>query len=125
VFYSSHLLYEVEPVADEIAILDHGQIVRQAETEELRADVKQIILSREAATLISAQARILDQRPDGADVAIVVEEAESIITALEQEGIEHRVVDLNLDEIFEAYVAGKRDPSAAIQRVAEPTQITA
>ena len=48
VFYSSHLLYEVEPVADEVAILDHGRIVRQADTETLRRDVKQLILSREA-----------------------------------------------------------------------------
>src|SRR5215203_4460736 len=41
VFYSSHLLYEVEPVADEVAILDQGRILRQAETETLRRDVKQ------------------------------------------------------------------------------------
>lgn len=120
VFYSSHLLYEVEPVADEVAILDHGQIVRQAETEELRADVKQIVLSREAASLLAEQAKILDQRPDGVDEAIIVEEAQSIIAALEQEGVEHRVVNLNLDEIFEAYVAGKRPDQATTQRVARP-----
>src|SRR5262245_34280404 len=37
VFYSSHLLYEVEPIADEVAILDEGRIVRQAETDALRS----------------------------------------------------------------------------------------
>src|SRR5438045_9780115 len=42
VFYSSHLLYEVEPVADEVAILDQGRVIRQAETEALRRDVKQL-----------------------------------------------------------------------------------
>jgi ABC-2 type transport system ATP-binding protein len=118
VFYSSHLLYEVEPVADEVAILDHGVIVRHAETEDLRRDVKQISLSREAAGMLAHQAKILDQRPDGPDLALVVEEAEAIVAALEQEGVEHRVIDLNLDEIFEAYVAGKRPDSAATQRVA-------
>ncbi len=118
VFYSSHLLYEVEPVADEVAILDHGVIVRHAETEDLRRDVKQISLSREAAGILAHQAKILDQRPDGPDLALVVEEAEAIIAALEQEGVEHRVIDLNLDEIFEAYVAGKRPDLAATQRVA-------
>ena len=40
VFFSSHLLYEIEPVADAVAILDRGRIVRQASTEELRAKVK-------------------------------------------------------------------------------------
>lgn len=125
VFYSSHLLYEVEPVADEVAILDHGQIVRQAETEELRADVKQIVLSREAAAALTEQVKILDHRPDGEDVAITVEEAQSIIAALEQEGVEHRVVDLNLDEIFEAYVAGKKSDIAAIQRIAGAAEVSA
>src|ERR1700754_1566587 len=50
IFYSSHLLYEVEPVADEVAILDQGKIIRQSETEALRRDVKQIVLSRDALT---------------------------------------------------------------------------
>jgi ABC-2 type transport system ATP-binding protein len=124
VFYSSHLLYEVEPVADEVAILDHGRIVRHADTEELRRDVKQIILGRDAAALLAKQAKILDQRADGADTAIVVEEAESIVAALESEGVEHRVVNLNLDEIFEAYVAGKKNPAATLQ-VAGPTEVIA
>lgn len=123
VFYSSHLLYEVEPVADEVAILDQGVIVRHAETEDLRRDVKQISLSREAAGILAHQAKILDQRPDGLDLALVVEEAEAIVAALEQEGVEHRVIDLNLDEIFEAYVAGKRPDLAATQRVAGPAEV--
>ena len=110
VFYSSHLLYEVEPVADEVAILDHGRD-RPAGGDRRtpgrrEADYSQ---SRSGSAAGPVRRRILDQRPDGPDVALVVEEAESIITALEQEGVEHRVVDLNLDEIFEAYVAGRRE----------------
>jgi ABC-2 type transport system ATP-binding protein len=108
VFYSSHLLYEVEPVADEVAILDHGQVIRQAETEALRRDVKQIVLKREAFTASRREFRILDERADGDHVAVVVDGAERTIDLLRRDGIEHRVVDLNLDEIFEAYVAGRR-----------------
>ena len=48
VFYSSHLLYEVEPVADEVAILEDGRIVRQTDTETLRPEVKQFIMPRDA-----------------------------------------------------------------------------
>src|SRR5438045_9287292 len=65
VFYSSHLLYEVEPVADEVAILDQGRIIRQAETEVLRRDVKQIILGREAIAAVRHDLRIRDERLDG------------------------------------------------------------
>jgi len=114
VFYSSHLLYEVEPVADEVAILDQGNIVRQCDTEELRRDVKQIMLARDALTIVDRET-ILDQRPNGQELAIVVEGAAAVIEKLQREGTEHRVVDLNLDEIFEAYVVGQGDEQLAAQ----------
>jgi ABC-2 type transport system ATP-binding protein len=113
VFYSSHLLYEVEPVADEVAILDAGRIIRQADTESLRRDVKQLILSRDALDAIRGNLKILDQRADGDQVAVVVEGAASVLNAVGREGIEYRIVDLNLDEIFEAYVAGRRSGDAS------------
>jgi ABC-2 type transport system ATP-binding protein len=123
VFYSSHLLYEVEPVADEVAILDQGRIIRQAETEALRRDVKQFIIRREASTLLHRELKILDQRDDGEYSAITVEQAETANLLLNREGIEHRLVDLNLDEIFEAYVAGRRgkeSPAEAPQVELQP-----
>lgn len=121
VFYSSHLLYEVEPVADEVAILHEGRIVRQAETETLRRDVKQIILSAEAVVAVHRDLTILDERADGDRVAITVENTELALLLLSREGIEHRVVNLNLDEIFEAYVAGRRaDAAAAVQPQLQP-----
>src|SRR6476659_9623062 len=108
VFYSSHLLYEVEPVADEVAILDQGRIIRQAETEVLRRDVKQLILSYEEYAAIRGRLKILDERTDGDRIAVVIERAQQSLELLGREGANHRVVDLNLDEIFEAYVAGRR-----------------
>ena len=121
VFYSSHLLYEVEPVADEVAILHEGRIVRQAETEALRRDVKQIILNREALDIVRSHLSILDERADGDRILLTIERTEQALQRLGREGIEHRVVDLNLDEIFEAYVAGRRvEPSAKPQAQLQP-----
>jgi ABC-2 type transport system ATP-binding protein len=113
VFYSSHLLYEVEPVADDVAILDEGRIIRQAETEALRRDVKQIILSYDAYAAVRDDLAVLDQRTDGDRMAVVVERAENAVTLLGRDGFDIRVVDLNLDEIFEAYVAGRRPDAPA------------
>ena len=107
------LLYEVEPVADEVAILDHGRVVRQADTETLRRDVKQIIVSRDAFAALRLSFAILDERNDGDRTAVIVERGENALRLLAREGVEHRIVDLNLDEIFEAYVAGRRDDAAA------------
>jgi ABC-2 type transport system ATP-binding protein len=111
VFYSSHLLYEVEPVADEVAILDDGNILRQAATETLRQEVKQIVLSRDALARVRRSLEILDERDDGDRVLIVVDRADAAIQLLGYEGIEHRIIDLNLDEVFEAFVAGRRGNS--------------
>src|ERR1044071_5782722 len=47
VLYSSHLLYEVEPIADAVAILNNGVIVKHAATEALRNDVKQLVFTAE------------------------------------------------------------------------------
>ena len=107
VFYSSHLLYEVEPVADDVAILNGGRIVRQCGTEELRADVKQFVVSREAFRALGGTWRVLDQRPDGNELAVTVEQASQVERVLQHEGTPHKVVGLNLDEIFEAYTAGE------------------
>jgi ABC-2 type transport system ATP-binding protein len=117
VFYSSHLLYEVEPVADEIAILHQGRIVRHSDTETLRRHVKQFIVARDALATVRGQLHILDERADGEQIAITVQGAEHARTILGIEGAEFRIVDLNLDEIFEAYVVGRRVevPPAAVQ----------
>ena len=109
VLYSSHLLYEVEPVADVVAILHNGRIVRQAATEDLRQDVKQLSLSAEAVARIGSKLKILDGEVSSGAVSLTIENAEATIDLLEAEGIPHRVTSLNLDEIFEAYVMGRRD----------------
>jgi len=112
VFYSSHLLYEVEPVADEVAILHGGRIVRQTDTESLRQQVKQFILPRAACETYRKELKLLDLRSEGDRVAVTVENAPQVGPLLAREGIEHRTVDLNLDEIFEAYVVGRKaEPS--------------
>ncbi len=118
VFYSSHLLYEVEPVADEVAILDGGRIVRQADTETLRRDVRQFVLDRHTLAAVRDDMAVLDVQTNGEDVAVTVENATAIAALLDREGLRYRVVELNLDEIFAAYVAGQRSNGSAISEPA-------
>jgi ABC-2 type transport system ATP-binding protein len=115
VFYSSHLLYEVEPIADKVAILDKGRIVRQAETEQLRRDVKQFVLRREAMDVVRDDLAMLEIEQIGDETAVTVENAGAIAALLERQGIDYRLVELNLDEIFNAYVAGQRDTTATAE----------
>jgi ABC-2 type transport system ATP-binding protein len=109
VLYSSHLLYEVEPVADVVAILHKGKIVRQAPTEELRQQVKRITTTTDGFAKVGSRLNIIDGRVVAGEVVLAVDNAPAAVELLSREGIGHGVVDLNLDEIFEAFVAGKKE----------------
>src|SRR4029077_16559884 len=96
VLYSSHLLYEVEPVADAVGILRDGQIVRQGSTDDLRDKVKRLLIPAGSADRLPAL-KLLDVATMGERTAVTVDEAPSAIAALHRIGIEPEIVDLNLD----------------------------
>lgn len=118
VFYSSHLLYEVEAVADAVAILDQGRIVRVGPTEDLQREVKRVVLSPETLARRPKPAKLLDVRTDAARIAVTLDDSGPWIAGLRADRVEHVVEDLSLDEIFEAFVIGRvdgwLDPSAAL-----------
>jgi len=109
VLYSSHLLDEVEAVADAVAILDQGKIVRTGMTEQLRDEVKQILLPLYSVAGSPQPDGLLDVRRHGDRLAIVTDQAGKYLQKLSNDGIEHDVVDLRLDEIFEAFVIGRKE----------------
>jgi ABC-2 type transport system ATP-binding protein len=121
VFYSSHLLYEVEAVADAVAILDQGRIVRVGPTEDLQREVKRVVLAPEALAGREKPAKLLDVRRDLAQIAVTLDNAGPWLAGLQADGVEYVVEDLSLDEIFEGFVIGRADawpdPSAALNAV--------
>lgn len=110
VFFSSHLLYEIEPVADWVAILDHGRIIKAAPTDELRDTIRRFVLRPKAAMDLSKIPGILDVvRQDGpwnVTVESANKDVRAALSAAAGEDVEE--TGLNLDEIFEAYVIGNR-----------------
>ncbi len=107
VLYSSHLLDEVEAVADAVAILDGGQIVRAGDTESIRDEVKQILLPFDFAIANQKPNGLLDVRRVDDRLAIITDNAVEYIHRLSATLIDFDVVDLRLDEIFEAFVIGR------------------
>jgi ABC-2 type transport system ATP-binding protein len=117
VFFSSHLLYEIEPVADHIAILDNGVIRTHGRTDDLRDRVRRFIF-KPTADVAAATAKhsltvppiagLLDVMHAGDSVSVTIEDCDdqkrSQLKQLSQNGVEETA--LNLDEIFEAYVIG-------------------
>lgn len=109
VLYSSHLLAEVEAVADSVAILHQGRIVRHAMTEELRDRVKRLIFPAQHLSTITPRLQLLDVQVHGLEANVVVDEAEAAIHVLAEWDIDPQVIALSLDEIFAAFVTGRVD----------------
>jgi ABC-2 type transport system ATP-binding protein len=107
VVYSSHLLDEVEAVADSVAILHNGRIARHAPTEVLRDEIKQIVLPLDAVDSVPPPAGLLDVRRHDDRIVVTVDRAGAFIETLATGAVDHEVIDLSLDDIFEAIVIGR------------------
>ncbi len=107
VIYSSHLLDEVESVADEVAILHEGRIIRHSETEVLRETVLRVLIPVEATDELPRPNELLDVQRHGRRLSLVLDQAPGWIETLEIKGIEHEVVPMSLDEIFQSFVSGE------------------
>lgn len=110
VFFSSHLLYEIEPVADCVAILHDGKIIKSSKTYELRESVRRFVLADTEKVNVKQFSGLLDVTGNGQRMAITLEDCdESKRAAVKNCGATLvRETALNLDEIFEAYVIGNR-----------------
>jgi ABC-2 type transport system ATP-binding protein len=116
VFFSSHLLYEIEPVADHIAILDEGVIRKVGKTEGLRKSVRRYILSVKENVDYSTIDGVLDVMHSGQSVSVTIEDCdESKRTRIAELSANGMAEDaLNLDEIFEAYVIGNKGKAVTV-----------
>jgi ABC-2 type transport system ATP-binding protein len=116
VFVNSHLLGEVEQVADQVAILSHGKVIRAGSVKELtqtgrrfelrtQGPVPPLVRERlEGAGLQVAGDRVVVPAEDAADV-------QSVIDALRAAGIVIRELKesrQSLEELFLAAVQGAR-----------------
>lgn len=122
VLYSSHLLGEVEAVADTVAILDRGVIVRVGTTELLCREVKQILLPLQSTAGLPRPDGLLDFRRHDDRLALITDQPGNYVQKLTAAGMDHDVIDLRLDEIFEAYVIGRahewpNQPEHAVAKV--------
>ena len=110
VFFSSHLLYEIEPVADHIAILDDGVIRKTGKTEDLRDGVRKFLLNPKPEADFSDITGLLDVMHSGDSVSVTIEDCDDAKRSQLQGQSRNGMTEtaLNLDEIFEAYVIGNK-----------------
>jgi ABC-2 type transport system ATP-binding protein len=110
VLYSSHLLAEVEAVADDVAILDRGRIVRTGSTDDLRQQVQRFVIPADALGDIAAPSGLLDVDSSEEQTAVIVDQSPTFERYLHGLEIPFEVQPLTLDEIYEAFVIGRPRP---------------
>ncbi len=102
VLYSSHLLGEVEPVADRIAILRNGAITHDTTPDALKADVRAFRVASDTTDLPIAPADLLDDATHGRTRRVIARGAAVVEAALAEAGIDADPEELSLDDIFAA-----------------------
>jgi len=116
VFFSSHLLYEIEPVADHIAILDGGVICKIGKTDELRDTVRKFVFTPGPAADLAKLSDVLDVVHAGDQMAVTLEHCDETkrdqIKSMSTNGVAE--TQLNLDEIFEAFVIGNKGETVSV-----------
>ena len=93
-----------------MAILHDGRIIKCSPVDELRESVKRFMVSESPAVDLRKVPGLLDvQRHEGRLLLTVdrAAEAKAMLQSVGSNGT--ATVDLNLDEIFEAYVIGRRE----------------
>jgi ABC-2 type transport system ATP-binding protein len=113
VFLSSHVLVDMERVADEIAIIEEGRLVKRATLDELKDKVKKVKLT--FANDPPADARIEGARDvarDGREWVVTYEDfAEGKLDELRKLPISGlQVIDLDLEDIFVVLVGKRSEP---------------
>lgn len=110
VFFSSHLLYEIEPICDYVAILHGGRIIACEPVASLRKRVKRVELRSTVSSELRRVPALLDVQGDGQRWLVTVADVEAARAVLEPMSRGSlATTDLSLDDIFEAYVVGRKE----------------
>lgn len=108
VFFSSHIVHEVERVADWVGLIDHGKLIRCTPLETLKQEVRRLVLTGEGfpADLARSLPGVLQMESTGRQTSLIVEgfgeETLTAVRALKPTHID--VEDLPLEDIFVALV---------------------
>jgi ABC-2 type transport system ATP-binding protein len=103
VLISSHILGEIEYIADRIAVLREGRLALYGETEKIRSQWKKLsFFSPSQTTSLLPQEWQLNLHGDGRRILIIEEhQVQSAVDLLRQHGIDRiNVLPPDLQEIF-------------------------
>ncbi|MDO8586030.1 MAG: ABC transporter ATP-binding protein [Armatimonadota bacterium] len=106
VFFSSHIVHEVERVADWVGVIDNGGLIWCSTLEELKSSVKRLVLGFDTPPSAPRIPNMLSHEHSGRQLAITVRDySEETLAAAKALGPKDLAVeDLSLEDIFVALV---------------------
>jgi len=104
VFFSSHIIDDVERVADWIGILHQGRLVAQTPLETLKSGVKRLVAHFPAPPAALDLPGVLQQEGEGRQLAFICRDYGAALERLRAAGATVQVEDCSLEDIFVAYV---------------------
>ena len=110
VFLSSHLVHEVERVADQVAIIEGGRLLVWGSVDEIKGRVKKVLVRMEEPAAVPASIDgISGAQGEGAQQLLtVVECSDEKLRQLEDNGAKVlEVIDLSLEESFVELVGAR------------------
>ncbi len=117
VLFSSHILGDVERVADRIGILDEGSLVLDATTTDLKTRVRRRMIR--ASGPLPKDERILRARPRGDALELLLrDEDEALVAALAAAGDLGEPESISLEETFIAVMGGSTGLGDVVEKEA-------
>lgn len=106
VFFSTHIVHEVERVADWVGILDHGHMVWCSPLEELKSGVQRVVLSfSEQPAELASLPGVLECDQTGRQAVLTVKSSPELLERLRAlQPMEMDVQQMSLEDIFVALV---------------------
>ena len=121
IFFSSHLLSDVERVADRIAVLDHNVLKACCSIETFRQQVRQVVLrfDQEPPPLPEIQGLLHSVRTCGNELKLTLVNADGEVDeALRHVGATSvEPVPLGLEEAFLAYLGDRGEKTSFFDKV--------
>ena len=121
ILFSSHILSDVERVADRIAIMDRGVLMADCPTDMLKERIKKVRLrfSGELPKEVDIPGKVQSVRMENELYLTIInygEECRQKLEALHPSGME--VIDMPLEDIFIEYTSPRRDRRLNLSREA-------
>jgi ABC-2 type transport system ATP-binding protein len=116
VLFSSHLVHEVERVADEVAIIDQGHLLAFARIDDLKREMRRVVVRGSSWQRQRVDVPgVLNTFTDGGELVVTVQDCDgSTRRAIEENGGEIvEVTGLSLEEIFVDLIGSHRREEAA------------